>query len=465
MQKKKIARFIADCKTGGSPYLSMEDLSDMLEYLIENSSEGSDQDDLNTSSEWYKLMRDYALSVYPADAEIDAKLCRLAITFSDLETLDALLTLHQYDDDDEFKVVKAEFLLKVDKISELNAYVAALEEEGSADMELLYERVGMYSVVLDKMRFAYKWLKKGTALFPKNELLADEYAGVLQYIGAVDEAIEVFDRLLSLNPFDAIYWLSIGKLYAVKGDYELAIEAFDFALSCNSDHELDTELLVLKMFCLFLNNSYQQTIEVAKELVEKESYDSDFANSFLTSCYIEMQDYESAYSILKQLDFLNLNKIESVSHWMNYILVCIETQRYEEAREKLESLEELVQKMIVESGEPSFFSGETLSDTDPVKYLTIMNQLISYNSGESTFAEVFEKIPQLYPDKEEQGRISEILERSSVLYAKMGNEGITDSLRSLDESSSEDFKTYDLDLSVAQLALTEELISNKCNWN
>ena len=61
--------------------------------------------------------------------------------------------------------------------------------------------------------------------------------------------------MIDKNPYSNDYWFTLGRLYSISGDYEKAIEAFDFALTCDDSNE---ELKILKAYCLYMNENYER---------------------------------------------------------------------------------------------------------------------------------------------------------------------------------------------------------------
>lgn len=469
MSKKQIVRFITEYKAGKRPYLSLDELLDMLDYLVMYY-ESREPEKWAIEEESYKLITEYALSLYPDNSELVIRQCRLALLFDDFDFVRVVLEKHE--GDAEFKILKAEYLLFTDQMESLESYMQLLIDEGMVDSESLHERIILLSLNRDYVRFAYRWLEKAVKLFPKNEILKEEYAYLLQETGMPAKAMDEFNALVELNPFNPDYWMAKGKLHAISGEYDQAIDAFDFALSCEVNPDLQSELLTLKMLCLYLNQNYLKTIEVAKELNESSSNLGSFVDSFLTSCYIEIEDYESAYQVLSKINWLDMDRDEALNHCLNFIFICMETYRDEEAKEKIELLEEILQMpeetfSSQKSWSERFFSYEN----DSLRYLFVMNRLISFDNSQHTFTKIVHNLELLYPDNEELSKKISVLDDVSALFTQLSEESLAQDIL-LDEPDSSPFDLEDdsylyedIEREMVQTTLSDKLFAEKSNWN
>ena len=113
---------------------------------------------------------------------------------------------------------------------------------------------------------------------------------------------------------------------SVVGDYEKAIEAFDFALTCDDS---DTELKILKAYCLYMNESYEKAIEEYQE-IEGDEEVMRRISPLMAECYMKLEQYEKAYQLLSTI--INDPDMEDgPTNYINYIRCCTETERDNEA--------------------------------------------------------------------------------------------------------------------------------------
>ncbi len=138
---------------------------------------------------------------------------------------------------------------------------------------------------------ACDFVSRGLTLFPDNLILKNELCYILEAEGNVLQAIELCDELIDRNPFSYEYWFTLGRLQSMVGDYEKAIEAFDFALTCDDS---DMELKILKAYCLYMNESYERAIEEYQEIEGDEEVVRRIA-PLMAECFMKLERYEEAY--------------------------------------------------------------------------------------------------------------------------------------------------------------------------
>jgi hypothetical protein len=131
----------------------------------------------------------------------------------------------------------------------------------------------------------------------------------------------------------------LGRLYSMSADYEKAIEAFDFALTCDDS---DIELKILKAYCLYMNDNFEKAIEIYSDIIDTDNSLQNRITPLLAECYIKQDKYEEAYRILKEhLEKKEANVIEDISTFLNFIRCCMETEREAEATVTLNKALEL----------------------------------------------------------------------------------------------------------------------------
>ena len=119
-------------------------------------------------------------------------------------------------------------------------------------LETLFEYIAPILGDVEMTKEAHDFINRGLMLFPDNLILKDELCYNLEIEGDIKRAIEVCNELIDKNPYSNDYWFTLGRLYSISGDYEKAIEAFDFALTCDDSNE---ELKILKAYCLYMNEN------------------------------------------------------------------------------------------------------------------------------------------------------------------------------------------------------------------
>jgi Tfp pilus assembly protein PilF len=83
---------------------------------------------------------------------------------------------------------------------------------------------------------AMPWLRQAIALAPGNHLFKGNLAGVLQQCGQGEEAERLYREALALNPAYIGGYISLGLMYASRGDHLRALTEFARALAIDPDN-------------------------------------------------------------------------------------------------------------------------------------------------------------------------------------------------------------------------------------
>ncbi len=472
MSDKEITTFLKAYQSGERPYLGLDDMLDVLDYILQCFEVNYPDACSEVSAELCEQISAYASTLYPFDSQLDERLCRLSMASSNFELVRQ--KLKQHEGEAEFKVIRAEYLLYMGKTDELEQYIIALEKEGLVEMEYLYERIVMLSLNMDYSQFAYECLKKATRMFPDNQLLKEDYALLLQEFGSSDEALNEFNHLVELDPFNAYYWSLKGKLHSIRSEYDAAIEAFDYALSCEDDQVEIVELQTLKMLCLYFNHNYLKTIEVAEELLDQNLLERSFISPYLLSCYIQVENFESAYAVLMQMEVPDSDKRSVLNFYLNGIYICIETNREEEAKQRLADLNEYMPELEDMADASNLFTADFFDiENDAKRYLFVMNKLISIDFEQLVFSKILSALSHLYPEENEFEQARHLLDLVSSFYMKLGDaDWFADILTHYNteeelmlEKLSEEVGMGVSESETIQWSLSDSLFSEKSNWN
>lgn len=177
---------------------------------------------------------------------------------------------------------------------------------------------------------AHDFIDRGRLLFPDNLILKDELCYTLETEGDIEQAIRLCNELIDQNPYSNDYWFTLGRLYSMLSEYDKAIEAFDFALTCDDS---DVELKLLKAYCLYMNESYEKAIEVYNEIKDEE--EAVRIKPFMADCFIKLENFQEGYELLKDLIKEDTSAYEP-SAYINFVRCCLEIGHTAEGVKALE---------------------------------------------------------------------------------------------------------------------------------
>lgn len=143
------------------------------------------------------------------------------------------------------------------------------------NLAILYKESGKFTDALDI-------LKLGLERFPANYELFFNYVSYLLIAGKHDEVIRIIgEKNLREMEYDPNIWLNLGVAYSNKGDLRKAIEAFEKALSLDSENPTVLNSLGNVYYYLTLETDdqklFQKCLETFKKAIE---LDPDYASPY-----------------------------------------------------------------------------------------------------------------------------------------------------------------------------------------
>lgn len=324
MRKDEISRllerYMSMQEEGKEAYFDADEIEDLLDSFEES-------EDYTL----YEEVLNLGMKLHPNHSGLQIKRCKLLVYNEEykkaLKLIDSITDIQE----PEIDLLRLECYYSLNKCAEAKAYIEKLIQSDCEYLEDVFEYIapvlgelGMHEEALDFIRLAL-------CHFPDNLVLKEELCFNLESTGQIKEAIEICNELIDNNPYSFDDWSSLGRLYSIQGDYDKAIEAFDFALTCD---DTDFETKILKAYCLFMNENYQKAIEVYTELTNTPEYKYRVM-PLMAECYLRIEEYETAYRLLHET-LENNKKYEEPASYINYLLCCAKTNRLEEEQKILD---------------------------------------------------------------------------------------------------------------------------------
>lgn len=311
-------KFLAAQKAGKEIYFDADEIDDILEYL-------EDREDYTH----YEAILSLGLRLHPGSTELRIRQCKLLIYKEEfnqaLDLVDSISDAAHL----ELDLLRLECYCALGQYHKVVSYIEAHLNDDREELEEVFEYLAPIISDMDMNEETSDFIQRGLKIFPNNMILKDELCLHLEAIGDIDGAIKICNELIDKNPYSVDYWFMLGRLYSMSADYEKAIEAFDFALTCDDS---DIELKILKAYCLYMNDNFEKAIEVYSDIIDTDNSLRDRITPLLAECYIKQEKYEEAYRLLKKhLSEKETNSVEDISTFLNFIRCCMETERETEA--------------------------------------------------------------------------------------------------------------------------------------
>ncbi len=329
MNKNKIPmlleRFLSFRATGKNAYFDADEIEDLLDSFEE-------QDDYTYYDEVLKL----GLQLHPQNQELTIRLCDSLVEkeqFSDaLEMMNSINYEHI-----DLDKLRLECLFMLGKFDLMNELLRKRSNEKCDYMAELFDYI--IPVAIDEEYYvkAEQLLQDAMAMFPDNLSFKTHYRYVLEALKKYDEAIVICNELIDKDPYSSEQWDSLGRLYSLTQQFDKAIEAFEFALTCEQDSPAEErEIKMLHAFCLYMNKSYEKAIDAYMEFdLENEAIKKEVL-PMLAECYIRMDQIETGYELLRS--YLQIfDSFDDPNYYMHFIRCAMELGHEEEGRREVEN--------------------------------------------------------------------------------------------------------------------------------
>lgn len=184
-------------------------------------------------------------------------------------------------------------------------------EPGKESFEVLLN----YSSLANNLKYdeAKTLLEKNYEVIKDNDIAMHTYGFTEYYIYEnYNEAEELFKRAIKLNPNNADHYTGLGYCYEAEGNYKQAIKYFNKAIKKIDSYEnvpLNPQLSICYKDigrCYIKLNDKNKAIQALKKSSENNPYSID-TNQMLHLLYVENEEYNKAYNIWKNDNYIDVS--------------------------------------------------------------------------------------------------------------------------------------------------------------
>ncbi|CDA21292.1 putative uncharacterized protein [Bacteroides sp. CAG:144] len=174
------------------------------------------------------------------------------------------------------------------------AYIDDLLDSDELSLEICLDVIDLF-LDYDCFSEAFSFIDEACRRLPKDkDALMRELAHIYEDQQKNDEAIAIYNKLLDKDPYSHADWFDLARLLALRGKYDEAIEACDFALAID---ENNVETMISKGCCLYDKGDFQAAMHLFDEVIDT-AQDKSLAHAMLAACYSHMELYEKAVNSL-----------------------------------------------------------------------------------------------------------------------------------------------------------------------
>ena len=320
-------------KKGKDPYFDVDQIEDMLDYLEETN-----------NLRYYDEVLALGLKLHPFHEDLQIRRCRKLLY--DGYTQEALQQTNelQLPGNPEVEILRVQCYATLNDFKSVRKVIMELEKTDHHALEIVLEELVILLDDRDLFQQSKPYLTWGLELFPDNLVLQEELCYVYESEGKYTEAIQIANKLIDRHPFANEYWFMLGRLYLINHEYEKAVEACDFAQTCDPEAAQDADLQMLKIYGLYLNESYEKVLEVYEEC-NKSSTNLDRLLPMIAECYLRMGNRDKCIELMQ--DYNNEGHDPS-ENFLSVFRVCLELGQKEGAvRSLMQAYEQFPQDLRV----------------------------------------------------------------------------------------------------------------------
>ena len=230
-----LQRYEKTVSSGKKAYFDADDMLDIIDWYMEE--ERDDDADKAIS---------FARHLYPANTDICMAEARLRIYQGDYDAAAKIVNNYKFDDEPEINLLASDILLH-----RANQCTDPKYRDGLLALsEKAYERTlhqsdndpGFLSSIISQhsreelFEQANHWIELASKLHPDHPAILDASALCYALQGRAREAINLANRLIDCDPYNARSWGILGDILHDFGDFTQALEAYDYVKEIGRAH-------------------------------------------------------------------------------------------------------------------------------------------------------------------------------------------------------------------------------------
>ena len=321
-------------KKGKEPYFDVDQIEEMLDYFEETN-----------NLKYYDEVLALGLKLHPFHENLQIRQCRKLLYDGYYEeALQHTNQLQMPENPEDVEILRVQCYAFMNDFKAVRKLIDELEQSDSDALESVLEELVILLDDRDQFKQSKEFLSRGLERFPHNLILQEELCYVYESEGNYPKAIQIANDLIDQNPFSHDYWFTLSRLYLMNREYEKAVEACDFAQTCDTQTTDDPDLQMLKIYALYLNESYEKVLEVYEEN-KKGSTNMERLRPLIAECYLRMGDREKCIEIMQDY---NSEGHEPSENFLSVFRVCLDLGQKEGAiRSLMQAYEQFPQDLRV----------------------------------------------------------------------------------------------------------------------
>ena len=177
----------------------------------------------------------YGLKLHPNSEKLCIEATYIYIALKRINEAESIFEKLSNEDDENYIILKAKLLYEKEGLNATNAYLSTHYKKAEISKEFIYFTTDFYDSLKEDKHYE-KWLKKGIDLFNDDNEFVEDLANHYFNRKAYKEAIEPYNTLLDIDPYNTEYWSNLAFCYYMTDDFEKALDACDYAITIDENY-------------------------------------------------------------------------------------------------------------------------------------------------------------------------------------------------------------------------------------
>ena len=251
-------------------YFGIDELTDLFSYCLSI-------DKQDEAREIFSL----AKRLHPSSPECNKLEIKLLLHIGEPQKAMRLLSALGETIDCETKLLKAEIFLSLKDFKQARDVAIEILRDQQSAKDYAYEAL---EILLD-CGFAPEALIICESILhinPTQRNMLEVKAECLIELQRINEAVDIYNKLLDEEPYNAFYWEQLGHIYYMVKKYGKALECFEYESTINEEIEYAK---MMQAYCYYYVRDYKRAIEIF------ENFSKKYPKSTVPLFYIALSHY------------------------------------------------------------------------------------------------------------------------------------------------------------------------------
>jgi len=305
------------------PYFDVDEVEVIADYYL---SCGKTKESFNVI--------DLGLKLHPNNTSLQTKRAKVYLESGDIRKAYQILERNALPNDADSLLLKGDALVRLHRSKEATLVFERLLSLPGVEIESTSLDIAYIYIANNEFSDALHYLKIGLEKDPENEDLLQEAAFCHEQLLQYDQSIEMYQRIIAVDPYSSEAWYDLGLIYFNLAMFEKAVDAFDFVTVIDEE---DTGGWLQKGNSLFHLNRFSEALVCyhrCQSLIDFE----DLLLVFMGQCHEKLEEFDQAASYYAKALEINDQNIEG---WIGLGICELETEQYDAAYQHLQKVLEL----------------------------------------------------------------------------------------------------------------------------